>query len=99
MEKEDPNNLDFVVPQNLRNCIKVKIMGNTPRMVNYIYVLRLIMISQEENQGIPALNGDGELIGLAFNGNWEAMASVIDYQTRNSKNHMCRYQVCIIYNR
>ena len=32
------------------------------------------------NSGSPVINGDGELIGLAFDGNWEAMSGDIDYE-------------------
>jgi hypothetical protein len=32
------------------------------------------------NSGSPVLNGRGELIGLAFDGNWEAMSSDIIFE-------------------
>jgi len=32
------------------------------------------------NSGSPVLNGNGELIGLAFDGNWEAMSSDITFE-------------------
>jgi S1-C subfamily serine protease len=32
------------------------------------------------NSGSPVLNGDGDLIGLAFDGNWEAMSGDIAFE-------------------
>lgn len=32
------------------------------------------------NSGSPVLNGKGELIGLAFDGNWEAMSGDIAFE-------------------
>jgi hypothetical protein len=32
------------------------------------------------NSGSPILNGKGELIGLAFDGNWEAMSGDIAFE-------------------
>ena len=32
------------------------------------------------NSGSPVLNGRGELIGLAFDGNWEAMSGDIAFE-------------------
>jgi hypothetical protein len=34
------------------------------------------------NSGSPVINGDGELIGCAFDGNWEAMSGDIAFDTR-----------------
>ena len=39
------------------------------------------------NSGSPVLNGKGELVGLAFDGNWEGMASDLSYNEN--------YQRCI----
>ena len=32
------------------------------------------------NSGSPVINGDGQLIGIAFDGNWEAMSGDIAYE-------------------
>jgi hypothetical protein len=32
------------------------------------------------NSGSPVINGDGQLIGLAFDGNWEAMSGDISFE-------------------
>ena len=32
------------------------------------------------NSGSPVINGDGHLIGLAFDGNWEAMSGDIAFE-------------------
>jgi S1-C subfamily serine protease len=32
------------------------------------------------NSGSPVLNGEGQLIGLAFDGNWEAMSGDVYYE-------------------
>ena len=32
------------------------------------------------NSGSPVLNADGELIGLAFDGNWESMSSDVMFE-------------------
>ncbi|MFO8002109.1 MAG: S46 family peptidase [Marinilabilia sp.] len=37
------------------------------------------------NSGSPVLNGKGELIGLAFDGNWEGMASDISYSKEQQR--------------
>jgi S1-C subfamily serine protease len=33
------------------------------------------------NSGSPVMNGNGELIGLAFDGTWEAMSGDVAYET------------------
>ena len=37
------------------------------------------------NSGSPVLNGKGQLIGLAFDGNWEAMSGDITFEEKLQK--------------
>lgn len=34
------------------------------------------------NSGSPVISGNGELIGIAFDGNWEAMSGDIEYEEK-----------------
>ena len=43
------------------------------------FALSPITILQAGNSGSPVLNSSGQLIGIAFDGNWEGMAGDIDY--------------------
>jgi len=80
MQKEDPNNWEFVVPAKLKELYKAKDYG--------IYgedgVMKIGFISNNDitggNSGSPVLNAKGELIGLAFDGNWEAMSGDIAFE-------------------
>lgn len=80
MEKEDPDNWEFVVPEKLKELYNNKDFGpygtNGEMKVNFI--------SNNDitggNSGSPVINGKGELIGLAFDGNWEAMSGDIAFE-------------------
>ena len=80
MEKEDQNDPEFIVPQELKNCFRQKNYGR--------YALKdgrlpLCFISNNDitggNSGSPVINGRGELIGCAFDGNWESLSSNIQF--------------------
>jgi len=81
MQKEDPTNDEFVVPARLKELYNAKDYGqyadeNGDLIVNFI--------SNNDitggNSGSPVINGDGELIGTAFDGNWEAMSGDIFFE-------------------
>jgi hypothetical protein len=81
MQKEDPTNDEFIVPARLKELYNAKDYGqyadeNGDLIVNFI--------SNNDitggNSGSPVINGDGELIGTAFDGNWEAMSGDIFFE-------------------
>jgi hypothetical protein len=81
MEKEDPDNWEFVVPARLKELYANKDFGpyameNGEMPVAFLSTTDIT----GGNSGSPVLNGKGELIGLAFDGNWEAMSGDIAFE-------------------
>ena len=50
------------------------------------------------NSGSPIMNGKGELIGLAFDGNWEAMSGDVNFEPKLQRtiNVDIRYVLFVI---
>ncbi len=81
MEKEDPDNWEFVVPAKLKELFEKKDFGNYAMKNGEMPVAFLSTTDiTGGNSGSPVLNGNGELIGLAFDGNWEAMSGDIAFE-------------------
>ena len=81
MQKEDPKNWEFVVPDKLKELYNKKDFGP--------YALKdgrmpVAFLTNNDitggNSGSPVLNGKGELIGTAFDGNWESMSGDIIFE-------------------
>ena len=81
MEKEDPDNWEFVVPARLKELWKNQDYGmyGTPDGKMPVAFLSNNDITGG-NSGSPIMNAKGELIGLAFDGNWESMSSDVMFE-------------------
>lgn len=75
MQKEDPENpYEFEVPDRLKELYQQKDYGPyAEKGVMHVNFLTNNDITGG-NSGSPVMNARGELIGLAFDGNWEAMS-------------------------
>ncbi len=81
MEKEDPDNWEFIVPEKLKTLYDNRDFGPYARDNGE---MPACFISNNDitggNSGSPVMNANGELIGLAFDGNWEAMSGDIVFE-------------------
>ena len=81
MEKEDPDNWEFVVPEKLKELWKNKDYGQYGTADGEMVTC---FLSNNDitggNSGSPIMNARGELIGLAFDGNWESMSSDVMFE-------------------
>lgn len=80
MEKEDPDNWEFVVPERLKELYAAGRFGDYKlkdgRMpVNFAATTH----TTGGNSGSPVLNGKGELIGINFDRNWEGVGGDIQF--------------------
>ena len=81
MEKEDPDNWEFVVPAKLKELWKARDFGEYAMSDGKMPVAFLTNNDiTGGNSGSPVLNADGELLGLAFDGNWESMSSDVMFE-------------------
>ncbi len=80
MQKEDPTNPEFVVAPKLKELYESKDYG---QYANADGTMSVGFLTNNDitggNSGSPVINGKGELIGAAFDGNWEAMSGDIEF--------------------
>ena len=99
IEKEDSTNSEFVVPQRLKDLYTARNFG---AYASKSGELPTCFITNNDitggNSGSPVINGKGQLIGLAFDGNGEAMSGDIDFE-ENLQRCICldsRYMLWVI---
>jgi len=99
MEKEDPTNDEFIVAPKLKELYAKKDYGQYASSDGDMHVC---FTSNNDitggNSGSAVMNNNGELIGLAFDGNWEAMSGDIAYEKTLQKciNVDIRYVLFVI---
>ena len=81
LEKEDPENPEFILPAGIKSLLLAKDYG---RWAAKDGTLRTCFLTNNDitggNSGSPVLDAKGNLIGLAFDGNWESMSSDVMFE-------------------
>ena len=98
MEKEDPDNYEFIVDPFLKELYEKKDFGRYGKDGEMVVCFTTNNDITGGNSGSPVINGNGELIGLAFDGNWEAMSGDIVFEPEFQKciNVDIRYVLFVI---
>lgn len=98
MAKEDPNVPEFNVDARIKELWMKKDYGqygsNGKLVVNFLTNNDIT----GGNSGSPCINGNGELIGTAFDGNWEAMSGDIYFEPNIQRTIVCdiRYVLWLV---
>ena len=81
--KNRPGSWEFNVPQKIIDLYNAKDFG---QYADKSGQLRTCFLTNNDitggNSGSPVINGKGQLIGCAFDGNWEAMSGDIFFETQ-----------------
>ena len=98
VEKEDPDSWEFIVPEKLKELYKDGDFGQYAMGDKMPVCFLTNHDITGGNSGSPVVNGNGELIGLAFDGNWEAMSGDIAFEPELQRtiNVDIRYVLFII---
>ncbi len=97
--KEDTTTTEFLVPAKLKELYEKKDYGQYADKDGTMHVC---FLSTNDitggNSGSPIMNANGELIGIAFDGNWEAMSGDIYFENsiQRTINVDIRYVLFII---
>jgi hypothetical protein len=81
VDKYKPGDYEFDLPQRLIDLNNKKEFGRYASSKGYMPVCFLTTNDiTGGNSGSPVMNANGELIGLAFDGNWEAMSGDVAFE-------------------
>lgn len=98
--KEDPKNDEFTVDERLRETYLKGDFGQYIDKERNKLVVNFISNNDITggNSGSPVINGDGQLIGTTFDGNWEAMSGNIFFEDKVQRAITCdiRYILWLI---
>ncbi|HSC54349.1 MAG TPA: S46 family peptidase [Phnomibacter sp.] len=91
LEKYVPGNYEFDLPAKQIELLKKKDFGQFADPLRKDLVIGFITTDDITggNSGSPVINGNGELIGLAFDGNYEALSHKINFD-----KDLCR-TICV----
>ena len=81
IDKEDPTNYEFRVPARQKELFEKRDFGQyagPDGEVPTCFITNLDITGG--NSGSPVMDADGNLIGLAFDGNWEAMSGDVIFE-------------------
>lgn len=100
MEKYVPDDYEFDLPQGLVDLYRKKDFGpyKDPKYNDIVVCYITTNDITGGNSGSPVINGNGELIGLAFDGNYEALSHKIAFD-KNLNRTICvdiRYVLFVI---
>ena len=100
LEKYKPGDAEFDMPKKFVEMYEKKDFG---RYLDKDGTMHVCFLTNNDitggNSGSPVMNGKGELIGLAFDGNIEAMAGDVIFDKKTPKNYRSGYPLCPLVHR
>lgn len=98
--KEDPTNPEFNIDLRIKEVWRQKDWGQYADKETGELVVNFLSNNDITggNSGSPVINGDGQLIGTAFDGNWEAMSGDIFFEPNIQRTISCdiRYTLWLV---
>ncbi len=86
IEKDNPDIYDYRVPKRLKELYKNKDYGQYGQNGEMPVCFTASNHTTGGNSGSPVINGNGELIGINFDRNWEGTMSDIMYDPEQCRN-------------